>query len=231
MNIIEADSLTRVFDSHVALDGVSFSVQRGSVFGFLGRNGAGKTTAVKIITGTVPPTSGDVKVFGQNPLHFDSELSSSLGIVSEETGGPKKHWRGTDYLRLFAALYGLDEGHYLSRLEKVQELVELDSSLLTRSLGVLSSGERKRIEICRSLLHSPRLLILDEPTKELDILGRRHFWSSIKNLVEQDELTVFLCSHDPLEIQTLCTNVAIIRSGRLTYQGSETDVNLLERYM
>jgi ABC-2 type transport system ATP-binding protein len=231
MNIIEADSLTRRFDSHVALDGVSFSVQRGSVFGFLGRNGAGKTTAVKIITGIVPPTSGGVKVFGRNPIYFDSELGSSLGVVSEQTGGPKSHWRGTDYLRLFAALYGLDEGQYLSRLEKVQELVELDSDLLTKRLGVLSSGERKRVEICRSLLHSPRLLILDEPTKELDILGRRHFWSSIKNLVEQDRLTVFLCSHDPMEIQTLCTDVAVIKSGRLTYQGSETDVNVLERYM
>jgi ABC-2 type transport system ATP-binding protein len=231
MTVIEADSLTRKFDSHVALDGVSFSVPRGSVFGFLGRNGAGKTTTVKIVAGIVPPTSGSVRVFGRNPVHFDAEQSSSLGIVSEQTGGPKSHWRGTDYLRLFAALHGLDEGQYRLRLEKVQDMVELDGRLLTRRLGVLSSGERKRLEICRSLLHSPRLLILDEPTKELDILGRRHFWSSIKNLVDQDRLTVFLCSHDPLEIQTLCTDVAVIKSGRLTYQGPETDVNLLERYM
>lgn len=225
---IEFTSVSRIFGSHLVLDDLSFAVPAGSVFGFLGRNGAGKTTCVRIIAGLIPPTDGDVRVFGRDPYSDDPLLKRKLGLVLEQTGGPKNYWRGGEYLLFFARIFGLPNSDTASRLEHVLRVVDLDPGLLQRPLGILSAGERKRIEVCRALLHHPELLVLDEPTKEFDIPTKRHFWLALQRLAEEERLTIFLCTHDPLEIKTLCTELGVIREGSLVYRGPPVGLDRLE---
>jgi ABC-2 type transport system ATP-binding protein len=217
--MIEMRGLTRKFDGLVAVDSLDLTVRKGAMFGFLGRNGAGKTTTLKMLSTVLRPSDGTASVGGHDIVEDAVEVRRIIGVIGEGVETTRPFWTPMEYLEFFLGLRGIPRKearqvatHWLDRLGLLEHR--------KRSIGNFSSGMKKRLELCRALAHSPDVLLLDEPTKELDIPGKREMWDMLRGLVSDEGITVFLCSHEAAEIQALCQEIAIIRSGRLQYAGT-----------
>jgi ABC-type multidrug transport system ATPase subunit len=204
------------FDGVTALQGLSFEVQEGSIFGLLGRNGAGKTTALRILGTVLEPDSGHCEVAGFDTVRDSLEVRERIGVLPEHYAQTRRGWTVLQYLKYFSRLAGLssEEGE---RCIEVLERVGLVGTE-DRRLGTLSSGMRKRVEIARLMLKEPRVLLLDEPGKELDILAKQDIWMLLLNYAKRGA-TIVISSHDPAEVATLCHSVCVLREGRKTYEG------------
>ena len=214
MAIIETKDLTRDFDNLRAVDKINLQVKEKSIFGFLGLNGAGKTTTLKMLTTLLSPTSGSAMVGGydiSNPL----EIRELIGVVEERNTIPKPTWNPTEYLDFFGRLHGMPQQERIKKANILLKDISLEKFKGT-PIGTFSSGMKKKVEICRALLHDPEILFLDEPTKELDIPSKREIWNLLKRLNK----TIFICSHDILEIGTLCEEICVICKGRITFSGN-----------
>lgn len=217
--MIEANGLTRIFDGLTAVDHLDLGVSRGSVFGFLGRNGAGKTTTLKMLSTVMRPTSGSARIKGFDVVHEPLKVRAIIGVIGEGVETTRPFWTPVEYLRYFLGLHGLPRRE--ADLQARQWLERLDLAAHSRRpIGDFSSGMRKRLELCRALAPRPEVLLLDEPTKELDIPGKREIWELLQALAKGEGYTVFLCSHEVAEIEAVCEDIAIIRAGRLWYRGS-----------
>jgi ABC-2 type transport system ATP-binding protein len=206
--------LVKRYGEIVAVDHVDLTVERGDVFGYLGPNGAGKTTSLRMMLGLIRPTEGSVQLFGRDPLRDGARaLDGVAGFVE----GPRfyPYLSGRRNLRLLA---DYDDGDSRSRIEEVLELVELRDRAKDK-VGGYSHGMRQRLGIAASLLRSPRLLLLDEPTTGLDPAGMRDMRDLVRRLAG-DGITVLLSSHLLGEVEELCNRVAIIQKGRVVYEGS-----------
>jgi ABC-2 type transport system ATP-binding protein len=215
---VEAEKLVKRYGELVAVDHVDLSVETGDVYGYLGPNGAGKTTSLRMLLGLIRPTGGSVRLFGRDPLVQGAQaLNGVAGFVE----GPRfyPYLSGRRNLRLLA---DYDGGGANGRIEEVLELVELRDRAKDR-VGGYSHGMRQRLGIAASLLRSPRLLLLDEPTTGLDPAGMRDMRALVKRLAGEG-ITVLLSSHLLSEVEELCNRVAIIRSGRIVYEGSLADL-------
>ncbi len=216
---IEARGLTKHYGRIAAVEGVDLTVHAGDIYGFLGPNGAGKTTAMRMLLGLLKPESGSARLFGRDPQHEHPEaLDGVAGFV--ETPHFYPYLSGRKNLELFAAF---DGGGADERIGEVLELVELTDRASDR-VGGYSQGMRQRLGLASSLLRNPRLLILDEPTNGLDPGGIRDMRGLIKRLADQG-MTILLSSHLLAEVEELCTRVAIIRSGRIVYEGALADLH------
>lgn len=214
----EVVGLTRRFGGFTALEDVSFVVPQRCVFGLIGLNGAGKSTALRILATLLKPTSGTARVFGHDVVEDPSGARARLGMVGEDAGKARLDWRLPHYLDYFARLHGLPPR--LAR-ERAQPLVDrlIPREFHRASLDTFSGGMRKKVEIIRALLPEPRLLILDEPTKELDIPAKQETWEFLEEACHERDLTVLLTSHDALEIETLCREACVLRGGRVAHVG------------
>lgn len=221
--MIETEGLTRQFDGLVAVDHLDLQVPEGSLFGFLGRNGAGKTTTLKMLSTVLRPSGGVARVKGHDVMREASEVRKLIGVVGEGVETTRPFWTPLEYLGFFLRLRGLSQKEARDIARQWLERLDLGSHR-NRQIGDFSSGMRKRLELCRALCHGPELLLLDEPTKDLDIPGKREMWDLIRDLVAQEGTTVFLCSHEVAEIEALTTEIAIIRSGGLGYTGRLDDL-------
>lgn len=224
MNAIEVRDLHRVFRATigtirrktrevVAVDGISFDVRDGELFGLLGPNGAGKTTTVKMLTTLLIPTSGSATILGHDIVKNADAIRSRIGFIF---GGERGlYWRlsAKDNLRYFADLYHVDPDVAKQRLPELLELVGLSGREDERVEGY-SRGMRQRLHVARCLLHDPQVLFLDEPTMGLDPVGARDLRQVINNLVAQDK-TVLLTTHYMFEADALCERVAVINHGRI----------------
>ncbi|MGH9657080.1 MAG: ABC transporter ATP-binding protein [Bryobacteraceae bacterium] len=217
---IETEGLSKTFRSRFggrevrAVDGVSLQVERGSTFGLLGPNGAGKTTFVKMILSCVHPTSGVARVFG-----LDSRRPVArrpIGYLPENHRFPT-YMTGAGMLDFYAALSGFDRAARRRRIPELLERVGLAEWGGVR-LGKYSKGMLQRIGLAQALMHSPSLLILDEPGDGVDPIGRRQIRDILHSLEEQG-VTIFLNSHLLVEVELFCRDVAIIHQGRLALQG------------
>jgi len=209
-----ARGLVKRYGNLVAVDHVDLNVESGDVFGYLGPNGAGKTTSLRMLLGLIRPTSGVIELFGRDPLRVGVHaLDGVAGFVEEPRFYP--YLSGRRNLRLLA---DYDEPRTKSRVEEVLELVELRDRGNDR-VGGYSHGMKQRLGIAASLLRSPRLLVLDEPTTGLDPAGMRDMRELVRRLAREG-LTVLLSSHLLTEVEELCNRVAIIRKGRIVYEGS-----------
>jgi ABC-2 type transport system ATP-binding protein len=216
---VEARGLTKHYGRIAAVDGVDLTVHGGDIYGFLGPNGAGKTTAMRMLLGLLRPEAGSARLFGRDPQHEHPEaLDGVAGFV--ETPHFYPYLTGRKNLELFAAF---DGGDARGRIGEVLDVVELTDRAVDR-VGGYSQGMRQRLGLAASLLRNPRLLILDEPTNGLDPGGIRDMRALIKRLAEQG-MTIFLSSHLLAEVEELCTRVAIIRSGRIVYEGALADLH------
>ena len=217
VDIIEIRHLKKYFKDVKAVDDISFRVKEGELFAFLGLNGAGKSTTISIICSVLQKDSGEVWVDGVNIDEHADRIKSEIGIVFQQSALDQL-LTGYDNLRTRAALYGLRGAAFAERLRALSDLLELDS-LLRRPVAKLSGGQRRRMDIARSLIHSPKILILDEPTTGLDPQSRQMVWRVIGQLRRDTGLTVFLTTHY-MEEASEADNVVILDSGHIVAEGT-----------
>ncbi|MDE7082790.1 MAG: ABC transporter ATP-binding protein [Clostridia bacterium] len=215
--IIEIENLEKSFKDVKAVDGVSFKVKEGELFAFLGINGAGKSTTINIISGTLKKDAGKVNVCGYDIDKNADKIKGSIGIVFQNSVLDKK-LSVYDNLKSRAALYGIFGKNFKTRLDEITELLDLQE-ILKRPLCKLSGGQKRRIDIARALFHSPELLILDEPTTGLDPKTRKTVWGVIDKLRKEKGLTVFLTTHY-MEEAAEADYVVILDSGKKVAEGT-----------
>ena len=201
-----------------AVDGVSFALEPGQAFGLLGPNGAGKSTVVKIIAGLLRPGEGTVRLFGSDP--GDPAARKDLGFAPEEPDFPK-FLRATEVLDYFASLLGLDEAERKRRIPETLAFAGLDKE--RRQIRQFSKGMKQRLGIAQAILGRPKLLILDEPTADLDPLGRRDVRALIDQL-KSSGVAILLNSHLLSEVELVCDTVAILARGRVLKEGTMAEV-------
>ncbi len=224
-NIIEIERLSKSYGDVKAVKEISFSVKEGELFAFLGVNGAGKSTTISIICGALGCNGGCVKVDGYDINKDAEKIRNLLGVVFQNSVLDKA-LSVRDNLKCRAALYGICGKAFEERLSELCSLLELDG-LLSRTVGKLSGGQRRRIDIARALLHRPKLLILDEPTTGLDPQTRKAVWSAVEKLRAEENMTVFLTTHY-MEEAADADNVVIIDGGNIVAEG--TPLELKNRY-
>ncbi len=215
--IIEIENLEKSFKDVKAVDGVSFKVKEGELFAFLGINGAGKSTTINIICGTLKKDGGTVKVCGYDIDEKGDEIKGNIGIVFQNSVLDKK-LSVYDNLKSRAGLYGIFGKDFKTRLDEMTELLDL-KEILKRPVSKLSGGQKRRIDIARALFHNPKLLILDEPTTGLDPKTRKTVWSVIDKLRKESGLTVFLTTHY-MEEAAEADYVVILDSGKKVAEGT-----------
>ena len=208
MQTIETEHLTRTFGALRAVDDLNLTVEEGEIFGLLGPNGAGKTTTIRMLTGQLRPTSGAARVAGFDIQQQTEALKSRIGVVWEYQNLYERS-TGRDNLRFYARLYGVNP----SRVGKVLALVGLEQRGRD-TVRTYSNGMKQRLLIARALLHEPRVLFLDEPTRGLDPTVGREIRRLIAGLAEQG-VTVFLTTHYMEEADQLCRRVAFMNQGRI----------------
>ncbi len=218
---IETSGLTKVYNGTLrAVDDVSLQVPAGSTFGLLGANGAGKTTFVKMLLSSCHPTAGRARLFGREAS--DPESRRSVGYLPENHRFPT-YLTGWEMLDFYGALSGLDAAARRRRIPEVLDLVGLESRAHHLRLNQYSKGMLQRVGLAQALLHSPRLLILDEPSDGVDPVGRKQIRDVLQAL-EREGVTVFLNSHLLAEVELFCHDVAIIQKGRLALTGRVKDL-------
>jgi len=207
MSIIEVTNLTKFYGKSRGIVDVSFTEEEGEIFGFIGPNGAGKSTTIRLLLSLIYPTSGSAKVFGKDVVTHGPEIRRDIGYLPSEV----YYYEGMkviDLLKYSASFYDCD---CTKRLHELSEIMELE---LNRRISDLSYGNKKKVGIVQGLLHSPKLLFLDEPTAGLDPLMQRKFFDLIR-AENARGVTVFFSSHILGEVQRLCTRVGIIREGKI----------------
>lgn len=224
-NIIEINHLSKSFGEVKAVNGLSFRVKEGELFAFLGVNGAGKSTTINIMCGQLSADDGEITIDGMSLDGNESEIKRKIGVVFQNSVLDSA-LSVLDNLESRAALYGLSGEKLRQRVSELAKLLDF-SDLLKRQVGKLSGGQRRRIDIARALIHSPRILILDEPTTGLDPQTRKLLWNVISDLRREEKMTVFLTTHY-MEEAADADYVVIIDSGRISAEG--TPLELKNKY-
>ncbi|MFA6495234.1 MAG: ATP-binding cassette domain-containing protein [Candidatus Paceibacterota bacterium] len=221
-SIIEVHDLVKTFGAVEAVRGISFSVPRGSIFGFLGPNGAGKTTSIKMLTTLLHPTSGSIRLNGFDPATEQHRVRSSFGIVFQD---PSLDDELTAYenMEFHGVLYAVPKE---LRLKRIQELLTFTELWDRRDdlVKTFSGGMKRRLEIARGLLHHPAVLFLDEPTVGLDPQTRNHIWSYIQKLNQSEHITVFFTTHYMEEAERVADQIAIIDHGSIVARGTVDEI-------
>jgi ABC-2 type transport system ATP-binding protein len=217
--MIVVDELVKHYGTTHAVDGVSFSVAPGEVFGLLGHNGAGKTTTIRMLTGRTRPTSGSATIAGFDVVHDLASIKPIINLVFEDQNLYDR-LSGRENLHFFCDLYGVTR----SRADELLELVGLDESA-SRKVKTYSTGMKQRLIIARALVNQPRLLFLDEPTRGLDPASARDIRSIVAQLSDAGT-TVFLTTHYMEEADELCDRVAFLSQGRLVALDAPRELKL-----
>lgn len=219
--IIQISSLSKSFGKVKAVRDLSFSVDKGELFAFLGVNGAGKSTTINIICGQLSRDSGNITIDNHDLDKDLDAIKSELGVVFQ-TSVLDPALSVYDNLESRAVLYGIKGAEFKKRLTKLAKILDF-KDLLSRPVGKLSGGQRRRIDIARAIIHQPKILILDEPTTGLDPQTRKTLWSVIANLREYDHMTVFLTTHY-MEEAAEADHVIIIDSGKIVAEGTPLEL-------
>jgi ABC-2 type transport system ATP-binding protein len=217
--------LYKNFGNIRALNGISFEVSEGEIFGLIGPNGAGKTTTLRIIATLLRPTSGEVLVFGYDVVKDGSKIRELISYLPEEAGA-YKNLSGIDYLRFMAGFYARDDKKKKEMVERAIEIAKLGDRINDK-IRNYSKGMVRKLLVARALMHNPKLAILDEPTSGLDVINSLEVRNLILEYVKTGT-TVIVSSHNMLEIEFLSNRVAFIYKGRIIESG--VPVELLEKY-
>ena len=213
------------YSSVEAVRGLSFEMDAGELLGFIGPNGAGKSTTIKILTGILFPSGGDVKVLGYVPWKQRQKLAYHIGTVFGQRPQLWYHLPAVDTFTLFGKIYEMDDAETKKRIAYLAEAFEI-GDLLETPVRKLSLGQRMRCEVAASLLHKPKLLLLDEPSIGLDVVAKQHIRDAIREMAKQENVGVLLTSHDAGDLEALCKRVIIINHGQIVYQDK---VSVLKR--
>lgn len=210
---------SRQKDRKTAVDDISFSIDEGEIVGYIGSNGAGKSTTIKMMTGILVPTSGECKVNGIDPNKQRKENAQNIGVVF---GQRTQLWWDLPLSESFTILkeiYSVSDEDYKERMKFLNDVLGLEE-FFTKSVRTLSLGQRMRADLGAALLHNPKVLYLDEPTIGLDLVVKDNIRDAIKVINEKYKTTVVLTTHDIEDIEELCSRIIIIDSGKLIYDGS-----------
>lgn len=221
MEVIVAERLEKNFGAVRALRGLSLRVSDG-VFGFIGVNGAGKTTTIRILVGVLRPSGGNASVLGFDCLRESLKVREKVGVLHENPSFPKNN-SGLDYLTFVAQLYGSSQAEAKRQARNTLEEVGLSSSE-KRLIGGYSAGMRQRLGLAQALVGDPELVILDEPTSNLDPIGRSEMLNKIRELHSEKGVNFFISSHILPELQSVCDHIGIINDGVILEQGEVQEV-------
>jgi ABC-2 type transport system ATP-binding protein len=220
--MIRVQNLVRQFGTLAAVNDISFEVPRGEIFAFLGPNGAGKTTTIKMLTTLLRPTSGRVELDGLDPQHHPLEARRRFGIVFQDPS-LESELTAAENMEIHGVLYHVPRRVRLQRTEQLLRLFELWDRR-HEPVKRFSGGMRRRLEIARGFLHTPKILFLDEPTLGLDPQSRNQLWTHVKSLNEAESVTVFLTTHYMDEAERVAHRIAIIDHGRIVALGSPAEI-------
>ncbi len=216
-------NLRKVYEGGVvAVDNVSFEVERGEIFGFLGPNGAGKTTTINILTTLIPPTSGEAYVGGYKVGEEDEEIRRVIGLVPQELTADDE-LTGWENIYLQGSLYGMSRSEIRREGRELLQMVGLEDAA-DRLVRTYSGGMRRRLELVMGLIHKPEILFLDEPTLGLDVQTRAHLWEHIRRVRREYDMTIFMTTHYMDEADKLCDRIAIIDHGRIKAIGTPDEL-------
>ncbi len=239
MNVIEVKNLTKVFKTNKkykgkewfkhlfkrekivkeAVDGITFSVEEGEALAFIGPNGAGKSTTIKMLTGILYPTSGDIKVLGYNPSKERVKLSREIGTVFGQKEQLWVHLSAMDNFLFFGAIYDIPKKELGERIDRLAKIFEIEE-FINQPVKNLSLGQRMKCEMVASLLHNPKMLFFDEPTIGLDPIAKETLRNLIKKMNRELGITILFTSHDVGDIEEVCKRVIIINNGKIMLDDS-----------
>jgi len=200
-----------------AVRDLSFEMDSGELLGFIGPNGAGKSTTIKILTGILHPSAGDASVLGFRPWKERQALAYKIGTVFGQRPQLWYHLPAIDTFHLFGKIYEMEDKMVRQRIAFLSEAFKIED-LLETPVRKLSLGQRMRCEVAASLLHKPRLLLLDEPSIGLDVVAKQHIRDAIRTMNQEEGVGVLLTSHDASDLEALCKRVIIINHGQIVYQ-------------
>lgn len=218
------------FVTKIAVNDISFDISEGEIVGYIGSNGAGKSTTIKIMTGILVPTKGKCTVNGLIPYKDRQKNAKNIGVVF---GQRTQLWWDLalgETFRILKEIYEISDTDYKERLEFLSKVLDLDE-FIDRPVRTLSLGQKMRGDLAASLLHNPKILFLDEPTIGLDIVAKEKILNAIKEMNKIYHTTVILTTHDLSDIEELCERIIIIDSGRKVYDGSIKDIKDNYGYM
>lgn len=210
-SMIDVRNLVKRFGEHVAVNGISFEVARGEVFGLLGPNGAGKSTTIKMLTTLLPPTSGNALIAGFDIVHHTADVRRNIGYVPQALSADGS-LTGYENLLIFAKLYDLPRKTRDVRIKEVLAFVGL-ADAASQLVQRYSGGMIRRLEVAQALLHQPRVLFLDEPTVGLDPVARQAIWDHLTRLRGETDMTILITTHSMEEADALCTRIGIMHRG------------------
>jgi len=196
----------------VAVNDISFSVKHGERIAFIGPNGAGKSTTIKMLTGILFPTSGKVNILGFDPTKDRKKLAYQIGTVFGQRSQLLPNLPLTDSLEFFGVMYDMPEKEIKKRIAELVELFDL-GSFITQPVRKLSLGQRMRAEVAASLIHKPKIILLDEPTIGLDVVAKKSLRDLLLKINKEENTTIFLTSHDVGDIESLCDRTIVINHG------------------
>ena len=213
MSAIDVQNIKKTFGDFTAVDGVSFTVQPGEIFGLLGPNGAGKSTLIRMLTTLIIPTAGTAMVGGFDVTKDADGVRRAIGVIPQAMTSDTE-LSVEENLIIFAKLYGVPRARRKALFDELLEAVDL-TEWRHKQVMYLSGGMRRRVEIARGLVHEPRIFFLDEPTTGLDPVSRVHVWEMLQKVKKERDLTVLLTTHYMDEADKLCDRIAIVDHGKL----------------
>ncbi len=217
------DLFKREYKTVKAVDGISFDVEAGEMFALIGENGAGKSTTIKMLTGILTPTDGEIRINGFVPYQERENYVKSIGVVFGQRSQLWWDLSPMESFRLLRHVYQMEEQAGKVWLDRLIEELDI-GSFINQPVRKLSLGQRMRCEIAASLIHKPALLFLDEPTVGLDVLVKQKIREFLRNLNETEKMTILLTTHDVSDIEALCKRVLVMDQGKLIFDGQLADL-------
>ncbi|MEM2849356.1 MAG: ABC transporter ATP-binding protein [Candidatus Bathyarchaeia archaeon] len=215
---VNVRNLVKFFGSFKALDGISFQVKEGEIFGLIGPNGAGKTTALRILATLLLPTEGFVKVFGYDVVSQAADVRRIISYLAEDAGA-YRNLSGLEYLSIMARVYFHSKDEALEAVERAVSISGLGDKINDK-IKTYSKGMKRRLQIARVFMLKPKLAILDEPTAGLDVVHASYIRKLIKDYANRYGVTVIMSSHNMLEVEYICSIIALINKGRIVAEGT-----------
>ena len=219
MEILRLENVTKKFGDMTVIDNLSFSLNEGSLFGFVGKNGAGKTTTMKMICGFLKPTAGDIYVCGEKVAYGDTRTNRFIGYLPD-VPSYYSYMKPMEYLQLCGKIVGIGKDELNTKAKEILKTVGLENA--NRKIGGFSRGMKQRLGIAQALLNKPRLLICDEPTSALDPIGRKEVLEILD--VIKESTTVLFSTHILSDVERVCDSIGVLNDGKFALQGSLSDI-------
>lgn len=228
--MIKVTNLNKIFHHKgkaiVAVDNVTFSIKQGESVAFIGPNGAGKSTTIKMLTGILYPTSGEVSILGLSPQNDRKAVVQQIGAVFGQRSNLLPNLPARDTLNLFGVMYGLSKEQIKERILHLEQVLDI-TSFTDQPIRTLSLGQRMRVEIACAIIHNPKILFLDEPSIGLDIVAKQALREMLGKLRSEQNMTIFLTSHDVGDIEAVCDRTIIVNHGKIVVDEPTSELRRL----